>query len=314
MKKISIIIPVYNVEKYLKRCLDSVENQKYKNIEVILVNDGSTDKSEEIIKKYQEEYSNIKYLKKINGGLSDSRNFGIKNATGDYICFIDSDDYIDESLLSSLERYLDADYDMIKYKLIKVDENYNQIEKIGGPIFENKTGEEAFNILYGQDVMLQPAWLYLYKKSFWDENKFQYPVGKIHEDFARTALIMLRAKKVISTNIYGYYYYQSNSSITRGNDESKKMKRALDMLDHYDYMIQIINSYNISKITKENIKIYYTNCIILKIEELSEENKKNYIKEIKKRKMFKNIKARSFKQLLKRIILNINVNWYLKLR
>ena len=215
------------------------------------------DKSEEIIKKYQENYSNIKALKKENGGLSDARNFGVKSATGDYICFIDSDDYIDENLFSNLEKYLDLDYDMIKYKLIKVDENYNQIEKIDGPIFENKTGEESFNILYGQDIMLQPAWLYLYKKSFWDENKFEYPVGKVHEDFATTALIMLKAKKVISTNIYGYYYYQSNSSITRGNDESKKMKRALDMLEHYDNMIPKIKTYDISKITEENIKIYY---------------------------------------------------------
>ena len=314
MKKISIIIPIYNVEKYLEKCLNSVEKQKYKNIEVILVNDGSTDKSQEIIKKYQENYKNIKALKKENGGLSDSRNYGVKNATGDYICFIDSDDYIDENLFSDLEKYLDLDYDMIKYKLIKVDENYNQIEKIDGPIFENKTGEEAFNILYGQDVMLQPSWLYLYKKSFWDENKFEFPVGKIHEDFATIPLIMLKAKKVISTNIYGYYYYQSNSSITRGNDESKKMKRALDMLDHYDHMMQEIKKYNISKITKENIKIYYTNCIILKTEELSKENEKIYIKEIKKRKMFKNIKARNFKQILKKIILNVNINWYLKLR
>ena len=314
MKKVSIIIPVYNVEKYLQKCLNSVENQKFKNIETIVVNDGSEDRSEEIIKKYQEKYDNIKYLKKENGGLSDARNFGIKYATGDYICFLDADDYIDENLFSSLEKYFNLDYDMIKYKLIKVDENYNQIECVNGPIFENKTGEEAFNILYGQDVMLQPAWLYVYKKSFWSENRFEYPKGKLHEDFARTALIMLKAKKVASVNIYGYYYYQSNISITRGNDENKKMIRALDMLSHYDYMINKIKEYNLSNFTIENLKIYYTNCIILKIEELSKSNKNIYIKEIKKRKMFKNIKARNLKQLLKKVILNINVNWYLKFR
>lgn len=314
MKKISIIIPVYNVEKYLQKCLDSVEKQEYKNIEVIVVNDGSEDKSEEIVKKYQEKYYNIKYFKKENGGLSDARNFGVKYATGDYICFLDSDDYIDERLFSNLGKYLNSDYDMIKYKLIKVDENYNQIESINGPVFENKTGEEAFNILYGKDVMLQPAWLYLYKKSFWCENKFEYPKGMLHEDFARTALIMLKAKKVASCNIYGYYYYQSNSSITRGNNEDKKMVRALDMINHYDYMINKIQEYNLSDFTIENLKIYYTNCIILKIEELSKSNRKIYIKEIKKRRMFKNIKARNFKQLLKKVILKINVNWYLKLR
>ena len=203
---------------------------------------------------------------------------------------------------------------MIKYKLVKVDENYNETEKVDGPIFEEKTGEEAFNTLYYQDVMLQPAWLYLYKTKFWKENNFEYPVGKLHEDFALTSLIMLKAKKVASTNVYGYYYYQSSSSITRGNDQQKIMKRALDMLYHYDYMNEKIKEYNISKQTLENLKIYYTNNIILKIEDLNKINQKYYIKEIKKRKILKNIKARNFKQLLKKIILNINIRWYLKLR
>lgn len=314
MIKISIIVPIYNVEKYLRKCLESIENQTYKNIELILVNDGSTDKSEEIIDEYIKKYDNIKYIKKENGGLSDSRNCGVKEATGNYICFVDSDDYLDENLFLSLKQYLNQEYDMIKYKLIRVDEEYKEIEKIDGPIFENKTGQEAFNILYGQDVMLQPAWLYLYKKSFWDSNNFSYPVGKLHEDFARTALIMLKAKKVLSVDIYGYNYVQSNSSITRGNDEDKKMKRALDMIEHYDYMMNQIEQYDLYNRTKENIKIYYTNCIILKLEELSKKNKKVYMNEIKKRGMLRNIKARNLKQFLKKIILNINVNWYLKLR
>ena len=314
MKKISVIIPVYNTQKFLIKCLDSIERQEYKNLEVIVVNDGSTDESEKIIKKYNEKYDNIKYYKKENGGLSDTRNYGLDKSTGDYICFIDSDDYIDENLFINLERYMQHDYDMIKYKLIKVDENYNELEKIDGPTFENKTGEEAFNILFGQDVMLQPAWLYLYKKSFLVENHFKYPVGKLHEDFARTALIMLKAKKVVSTNIIGYYYYQSTSSITRGNDENKKMRRAMDMIEHYDYMIEKIKSYNLNKDTLDNLKIYYTNCIILKLDELNNKNKKIYIKEIKKRKMIKNIKVRNVKQFIKKMLLYINIKWYLKLR
>lgn len=314
MKKVSIIIPIYNVEKYLAKCLDSVENQKYDNIEVILVNDGSTDNSEKIIKQYESKYDNIKYIKKENGGLSEARNVGVKHATGDYICFIDSDDYISSSLLQKLEPYINQEYDLIKYKMIKVDELYNEIERVDGPTFERKTGEEAFNLLYAEDVMLQPAWLYLYKKSFWDENNFEYPVGKTHEDFARTTLIILKAKSVISTNIYGYYYVQSTSSITRGNDENKILVRAMDLLEHYDYMIQKIKEYNINIMTEQNVKIYYTNCIILKLNELSKDNKKVYLQEIKKRNLFKNIKARNLKQCIKKILLSTNINLYLKLR
>ena len=314
MAKISVIVPVYNTEKYIKKCIESIINQTYKDIEIIIVNDGSEDNSEKIIESYIDKNVNIIYLKKENGGLSDARNYGLKRATGDYICFVDSDDYIDLKLFENLEPYMSLDYDLIKYKMIEVDEKYKEIKRIEGPTFEEKNGEEAFNTLYAKDIMLQPAILYLYKREFLQENNFEYPVGKYHEDFARTALIMLKAKKVASTDIFGYYYYQTQSSITRGNNEEKKLKRSLDLIEHYDYMEKEIEKYNLSKQTKENVKIYYTNNIILKTEELNKESKKIYIKEIKKRKMFKNIKARNVKQLLKKIILNVNINWYLKLR
>lgn len=179
MRKISIIIPVYNTQKYIKKCLDSVINQSYENKEIIVVNDGSTDDSEKIIDEYAKSFENIRYFYKQNGGLSDARNFGIAKATGDYLCFIDSDDYISNNLFENISKYIENDLDIIKYKLVTVDEEYNNIEKVDGPVFENKTGEDAFNILYGQDVMLQPAWLYLYKTAFWKENKFEYPVRNV---------------------------------------------------------------------------------------------------------------------------------------
>ena len=238
---------LYNTEKYIKKCIESIINQTYKDIEIIIVNDGSEDSSEKIIESYIDKNVNIIYLKKENGGLSDARNYGLKRATGDYICFVDSDDYLDTKLFENLENYISLDYDLIKYKMIEVDEKYKEIKKIEGPTFEEKNGEEAFNTLYAKDIMLQPACLYLYKRQFLQENKFEYPVGKFHEDFARTVLIMLKAKKVASTNVFGYYYYQSQSSITRENDEKKKLKKALDMLEHYDYMEQKIEEYNLYK-------------------------------------------------------------------
>ena len=314
MPKISVIVPVYNVENTIGKCLDSIVNQTLKDIEIIVVNDGSKDKSQDIIDEYAKKYSNIKSYIKENGGLSDARNYGLEKASGAYICFVDSDDYIDTSLFEKLEKYISMQIDMIKYKMIKVDENYKEIEKIDGPTFDELMGEDAFNTLYSTDIMLQPAWLYLYKKSFLDENNFKYPVGKYHEDFATTVLLMVKAKSIVSTDIYGYYYYQSNESITRGNDKEKTLKRAMDMLEHYTAMEEEIKNIDLAKKTKENIKIYYTNNIILKVEELEGEDRKLYIKEIKRRKMLKNIKARNFKQLLKKILLNISINWYLKLR
>ena len=105
--KYSIIVPVYNMEKYISKCLDSIFSSTYKNYEVIIVNDGSTDKSDEIIKTYIEKNRNIIYIKEENMGLSTARNNGVSKATGDYIIFVDSDDYIEEKLLENLELNID---------------------------------------------------------------------------------------------------------------------------------------------------------------------------------------------------------------
>ena len=204
-------------------------------------------------------------------------------------------------------------YDLVKFKIIKVDEKCKELEKNDSPIFNNKSGEEAYNILYCNDKMTDVAWAYLYKREFFISNKFEYSKGLYHEDFGLTSLIILKAKKVASTDVEGYYYVQTQNSITRGN-EKNAYKRNIDLLKHYDNMIEKINEYNLSKKSKENIKIYYTNSILLAINNLEGEEKKKYIKEIRNRKITKNIKIRNAKQLFKRIVLSINIELYLKIR
>ena len=314
MSKISVIIPIFNAEKYLENCIDSVLKQKVENIEIVLINDGSTDNSGKIAKEYLNKYpTQIKYFEKENGGVSDARNLGLKYATGDYIAFLDSDDYITDNLFKDLEPYMEKKLDMIKYKISKVGLQGDFLEENRTQIFEEKTGEEAFEILYKQDKLIEAPWGYLYKREFWKENNFEYKKGLYHEDFGLTPLIILKAKKVASTDIGYYNYVQTSNSITRGNDKTT-YKRAQDLLVHYDNMLKEIEKYNISDKSKDNIKIYYTNAIILAINNLNGEEEKQYIEEIKKRKMINNIKARNLKQLIKKIILKINIKWYLKLR
>lgn len=314
--KISIIVPIYNVEKQLRRCIDSLLKQDSNELqtEIILVNDGSTDNSGNIAKEYASKYKDkIIYLEKENEGVSETRNFAIPYVTGEYMTFVDSDDYIEENLYAKLLKYMNEEYDLVKFKAVKVNE---QGEKIEEPIiteFDNKTGEEAFDILYKIDTMIDIAWIYIYKSEFYKNNNFRFAKGLYHEDFGLMPLVMIKAKKVASTNIGTYNYVQTQNSITRGQ-ESKKVKMAKDLLKHYDNMINKIANYNISKRSKENIKIYYTNCIILNTNNLQGNDRKEYIKEIRKRKMTRNIKVRNIKQLLKKAILTMNIEWYLKLR
>lgn len=311
MEKISIIIPVYNTEKYIERCLDSVLKQEYENKEIIVINDGSTDKSEEKINKY---INQIKYIKKENGGLSDARNVGIEKATGKYIMFIDSDDYIEDNLLEKLKPYIDKDIEMIKYKSRKVTEEGKEIQLMDGPVFETTKGEEAFSKMCFTDQLMETAWIYLYKTELLRKNQFKFPKGLYHEDFGLIPLIIVKAETFVSTNICGYNYVQSQNSITRNEDYQKRKRKAYDLLIHYDKIVKGIEKYNIKEKTKQDVRIFCTNAILLRIKELNKEDRKEFIKEIKKRKMQKNITVKNPKQLLKRIILEISIPAYLKLR
>lgn len=311
MEKISIIIPVYNTEKYIERCLDSVLKQEYENKEIIVINDGSTDKSEEKINKY---INQIKYIKKENGGLSDARNVGIEKATGKYIMFIDSDDYIEDDLLEKLKPYVEQNIEMIKYKSRKVTEEGTEIQLMDGPVFEITKGEDAFSKMCFTDQLMETAWIYLYKTELLRKNQFEFPKGLYHEDFGLIPLVIVKAETFVSTNICGYNYVQSQNSITRNENYQKTKRKAYDLLIHYDKIVKEIEKYNIKEKTKQDVRIFCTNAILLRINELNKEDRKEFIKEIKKRKMQKNITVKNPKQLLKRIILEISIPAYLKLR
>ena len=317
MTKVSVIVPVYNTGKYVERCLDSLMKQTIKDeIEIIVINDGSTDNSGEIVKKYiqnQENKQNVKYYEKENEGSAKTRNYGIEKATGEYILFVDSDDYIDTQLIEKLKPYLEKQIELIKFKLQRVDETGKILEKVEGPIFEKKTGEEAFNEMYSQDILLDSPCVYLIKKELFTKNNFQFK-QTYHEDFGLIPIILLVAKSVASVNEYLYNYVQVENSITRNEDYQKTIRKMADCMAHYDNMVTTVEKLMVGKKAKENIKIYYTNAILLKLKELDEKERKEYIEKIKARKFSKNIKARNVKQLIKKILLKIDINLYLKMR
>lgn len=319
MPKISIIVPVYNTAKYIKRCLDSITNQTIiDDLEIIVINDGSKDNSEEVIKKYIDEHKKtpkptIKYYSKQNTGIAKTRNFGIQKASGKYILFVDSDDYIDIHLVETLKSYMEKNVDLIKFKLQRIDESGKILEKVDGPEFYEISGEKAFEKMYSTDVLLDSPCVYAIKKELFTKNEFEFQ-RTYHEDFGLIPLIILKAKTVVSLPNYLYYYVQAPNSITRNENYGKTIQKMEDALAHYDNMIIQTQKMSLQKRTLENIKIYYTNAIILKIEELKPEDQKHYIKEIKKRRMYNNIKPRNLKQLIKKIILKVNVKLYLKMR
>lgn len=235
---ISVVIPVYNVEKYLIECLDSIVQQTYKSLEIIIVDDGSTDGSSNICDLFAQKDERIRVVHKLNAGLSDARNVGIEIATGKYITFVDSDDYIELDMISYLYNLLrkeNADMSVCQRK--KVNEN-------GDPIFDklditenlikgNRNCMKEFFINPGLDTV---AWGKLYLRSMFQD--VRYPVGKYHEDVFTTHLLIAQCSNIAIGSEQKYCYRQRLSSISKSSFSIKHLETIEGNLERRDYIIR----------------------------------------------------------------------------
>lgn len=216
----SVIIPVYHVEKYLQRCVESTINQTYKDIEIILVDDGGDDKCPEMCNQYAKTDKRIKVIHKTNGGLSDARNAGLDIAKGDYVIFVDSDDYIELDTCQNLLSFTTKNPDIIIGDAI-VEGGVNRLNHI-----------KESSIINGETYLLKAieaghapmaAWLNIYKRSFLIENGLKFKYGILHEDEEFTPRAILNAKRIAISGIKFYHYIIREDSITTKKNKKKNL-------------------------------------------------------------------------------------------
>lgn len=216
---ITAIIPVYNVEKYLNECIESVLNQTYKDLEIILINDGSTDNSGKICDEYAKADSRIKVIHKENGGLSSARNAGIEVATGDYYTFIDSDDYITHDMTEQLLYALESTGADIS--VCKITENENEVQNTVTNSIMVYTKKQTLKFILTEKTILTVACGKLYKKELFDN--IRYPEGKIYEDLGTTYKLVELSEKIALADVEKYYYRTNPESITKVNFANKNL-------------------------------------------------------------------------------------------
>lgn len=241
MINVSVIVPVYNVELYVNRCVDSIINQKFKNFEIILIDDGSTDNSGKICDEYAQKYDIIKVFHKKNGGLSSARNCGIDRAKGEYIAFIDSDDFIHHDMLSTLyNNIIKYNTDISMCDFLKVsDEKTNCILDI---IKDETTiilsGEEAQYELYKENpVEFVVAWNKLYRKKIFKD--LRYEEGRIYEDEFIIHKIFNKIKSIVYVHSRYYYYYIRDNSIVNSKFNIKNLDATYALKDRADFYHKI---------------------------------------------------------------------------
>lgn len=257
--KISIIVPVYNVQKYLDKCIQSIINQTYKNIEIILVNDGSTDNSGVICEKYADIDSRIIYINKQNGGLSSARNAGLDVCSGDYIGFVDSDDYIDSSMYEKMLSFMISE----GCDIVECGVNYCTDTEVDYFRIQNNevvSGKDALKRhLDITSKLLLPrtaVWSKLYKRKFWSEDRF--PLGHVHEDYLLTCKDLYIAEKVglLKEGLYFHLTTNKNSIVN-----SKFSNRDLYKEKQMSYRIDFLKENNEVELLEYARASYYNNLI-----------------------------------------------------
>lgn len=263
MKKdvlLTVVIPVYNVEKYLKRCIESILIQEWKNYDILLVDDGSIDNSPQICDDYAKAYDFISVIHKKNGGLSVARNTGISHAEGEYVYFPDSDDWIEPDTFIALAEVVESQkFDIISFnrEFVKGEEDAIVSDSLVTQVFE---GKDAFVQMLKHSYITGFANDKIYRKSLFIDNKIMFPSGKYYEDLGTNYKLFLLSEKVYATNQKYYHYLIDNpDSITQSWNE----KKFRDMFEFYKEVFY--SDFVRSQLNEEELQLlqrYYVSGLI----------------------------------------------------
>lgn len=276
MKQVSIIVPVYNMEHYLEKCMDSLVNQTLKDIEIIVVNDGSVDNSLKILNKYKKQYPEVvKIINQENSGISVARNNGLKLATGKYVGFVDSDDFVDLNMFKYLYDECErtkADIVVCNYKKYYSDtQKYEDIDVVKNIHCSNLFEEPSLiNSIY------YAPWNKLYKRSLFDDILF--PVNKKYEDINAILKVFLKAKKIGKLDEYLYLYRINASGETL--TINKKISDIVDILEDLVNWCKKLSKYNLLESELEKLcvnSLFYYLILSYQINDL------NYINNFRKK-------------------------------
>ena len=306
MIKVSVIVPVYNVENYLVKCLDSLVNQTLKEIEIIVVNDGSPDNSQKIIDKYVKQYpQKIKSFIKENGGLGSARNYGLKYAKGEYIAFIDSDDFADLKMLEEMYNLAQKDKsDIVICGNNLLDENYN-ILKVESAILNPKINNDLIKYKFA-------VWNKLYKKELLFNNKIQFRSKVWYEDVDFTTKVMIIAKDISFIDKPLYNYLLRKGSIMNNSN----LERNLEIFYSFDEIINFCKTNKIYKKYYSEIEylciynIYICGIVRIIRTDNSMKDKKLIIKKFKEY-LYKNFKDFKKNKYIKYMSKNKKIIYYL---
>lgn len=311
MLKYSVIIPVYNVENYLPRCIDSLLTQNYSDLEILLIDNGSKDQSGQICENYAAQFSNITAYHIPNKGVSSARNFGLAKAKGEFICFVDADDYLVENLFSDVENQLDSELDLLVFSYYNsIEKNLSEIARSAKilPIKGKKDKSEfiaLFQELFLTDMMYT-VWNKIYRREFLEKHQIVFENYELGEDVRFNRTVYECVNEIAFSQTCYYVYISGRASSAMGQYNSNRMKYQLEELEKVDQLMSRWGIHDEQFVDQIKARILMSNIQNISKQKMSLSKKRHYIEELceNKEMVILTKKNTPFINLIVRFLLN----------
>lgn len=311
MLKYSVIIPVYNVENYLPRCIDSLLTQNYSDLEILLIDNGSKDQSGQICEDYADQFSNITAYHIPNRGVSSARNFGLAKAKGEFICFVDADDYLVGNLFSDVENQLDSELDLLVFSYYNsIEKNLSEIARSANilPIKGKKDKSEfiaLFQELFLTDMMYT-VWNKIYRREFLEKHQIVFENYELGEDVRFNRTIYECVNKIAFSQTCYYVYISGRASSAMGQYNSNRMKYQLEELEKVDQLMSRWGIHDEQFVDQIKARILMSNIRNISKQKMSLSKKRHYVEELcaNKEMVILTKKNTPFINLIVRFLLN----------
>ena len=311
MLKYSVIIPVYNVENYLPRCIDSLLTQNYSDLEILLINNGSKDQSGQICEDYADQFSNITAYHIPNRGVSSARNFGLAKAKGEFICFVDADDYLVGNLFSDVENQLDSELDLLVFSYYNsIEKNLSEIARSANilPIKGKKDKSEfiaLFQELFLTDMMYT-VWNKIYRREFLEKHQIVFENYELGEDVRFNRTVYECVNKIAFSQTCYYVYISGRASSAMGQYNSNRMKYQLEELEKVDQLMSRWGIHDEQFVDQIKARILMSNIRNISKQKMSLSKKRHYVEELcaNKEMVILTKKNTPFINLIVRFLLN----------
>ena len=311
MLKYSVIIPVYNVENYLPRCIDSLLTQNYSDLEILLIDNGSKDQSGQICENYAAQFSNITAYHIPNKGVSSARNFGLAKAKGEFICFVDADDYLVENLFSDVENQLDSELDLLVFSYYNsIEKNLSEIARSAKilPIKGKKDKSEfiaLFQELFLTDMMYT-VWNKIYRREFLEKHQIVFENYELGEDVRFNRTVYECVNEIAFSQTCYYVYISGRASSAMGQYNSNRMKYQLEELEKVDQLMSRWGIHDEQFVDQIKARILMSNIQNISKQKMSLSKKRHYVEELceNKEMVILTKKNTPFINLIVRFLLN----------